>query len=466
MILITNESSREVNQVGALRGLSNEENLVDEEQRVTTRRKRTAGQEGSLRVLPTGKWQARLPARLGGSAVGTASSRAEASRILTRAIVSAEDGMGAGPRGPSRSTKAAPSVADVVDAYISDSQERLAHHTVRCYRSCLATRIKPRELTIGSIRIDRLTTPDVTSWRDGLLSSGHSHYSVRYAVALLSAAYGAAAGKMHLPMNPVRAVPRQSRTKQSGAVRAEAAARRADVPAWSTMSAILDAIPDPGDRLMVLLLAWGGTRFTEAASLERIGGVSKTSHSVRIDRVIVRGRGDWVVEAPKTGERREVQLPEPLWSALDAYAISLSPAKDGRWDVALPAHGRSERYRGGPGFWTPASWSRVVWQDAVCAAGYPNMPVKRLRAHAATVLCASGASVIDAQYHLGHASLSTTQAHYLVAARAISGDSAITDLRTTPAMTLQERLDLLWERFVKQHGDPIPLSRKARLRHS
>jgi len=84
------------------------------------------------------------------------------------------------------------------------------------------------------------------------------------------------------------------------------------------------------------------------------------------------------------------------------------------------------------------------------------MPVKRLRAHAATVLCASGASVLDAQAHLGHSSLGTTQAHYLVAARAISEDPAIADLRSTPFLTLQARLDLLWERYIAQHGDPLP----------
>lgn len=63
--------------------------------------------------------------------------------------------------------------------------------------------------------------------------------------------------------------------------------------------------------------------------------------------------------------------------------------------------------------------------------------------------------MIDAQAHLGHASLSTTQAHYLVAVRAISEDRAIADLRATPSLTLQERLDTLWARFVEQHGDPL-----------
>lgn len=430
-----------------------------EESPVVRRKKRAAGQDGSLRLLPTGRWQARLPARLGGSAVGTASTRSEAGRLLARAIVRTEDGQVAGSRSSPRATKAAPTLATVVDAYIRDSEGRLAHHTVRCYRSALATRIQPPELKIGSIRVDRLTTPDVTSWRDGLLNAGHSTYSVRYAVALLSAAFGDAAGRAHLPMNPVRALPRQSRTKKSGAIRAEAAARRAEVPSWSTMASTLAAIPNMGDKLLVLLLAWGGTRFTEAASLRRIGGVSERSQSVRVDRVIVRGRESWVEEATKTGERREVRLPKPLWEALGSHGASLAPAHGERWDVLLPAHGRSERYRGGPGFWTPAAWSRVVWGDAVNAAGFPKMPVKRLRAHAATVLCASGASVIDAQAHLGHSSLSTTQAHYLVATRAISEDPAIADLRTTPSMTLQDRLDVLWERFVQDHGDPLSTTR-------
>lgn len=422
---------------------------------VERRRKRVPGQEGSLRLLRTGKWQARLPARLGGSSVGTFSTRSEASRRLNRAIVQSEDRVTVGGRRSVRTSKAFPTTADMVSDYITASEERLAHHTVRCYRSALATRIRPPELKIGSIRIDCLTTPDVTTWRDELLASGHSSYGVRYAMALLSASFGAAAGKTHLPINPVRSVPRQSRTKRTGAVRAEAAARRADVPSWATMSAILNGVPDVGDRLMILLLAWGGTRFTEAASVPRVGGISESTQSLRVDRVIVRGRGLWVEEAPKTGERREVRLPKPLWSVLKSYAASLAPPRDERWDVALPAHGRSARYRGGPGFWTPAAWSRVVWDDALGAAGAPRMPIKRLRAHAATVLCASGASVIDAQAHLGHASLSTTQAHYLVAVRAISEDPAIADLRTTPPMTLQNRLDVLWERFVEQHGDPL-----------
>ncbi len=343
-------------------------------------------------------------------------------------------------------------VAEVVKRYIDDSDERLAHHTLRCYRSALAVRIAPQPF--GAIRIDRLTTPAITAWRDDLITAGHSTHSVRYAVALLSAAYGAAAGHMHLPVNPVLALPRQSRTKRSGAARAEAAARRAAVPSWADMSAILSAIPHREDRLMTLLLAWAGARFTEAA-LNRVNGVHPNRPAVHIDRVIVRGRKTWVQESPKTGERRDVQIPQPLWEALRQHSVALPPAVGDRWDVALPAHGRGLIYRGGPGIWTPPSWRRVVWHDATSAAGVAGMPVKRLRAHAATVLCASGATVIDAQAHLGHASLSTTQAHYLVAVRAISEDRAIADLRAIPRLTLQERLDTLWARFVEQHGDPL-----------
>jgi len=418
----------------------------------SARARRVPGQQGSIRRLPTGQWQARLPARLGAASIGTYGSRPEATRRLARAIVEVEDGTrgraSQGPRGAKMAT-----VAEVVKRYIDDSDERLAHHTLRCYRSALAVRIAPQPF--GAIRIDRLTTPAITAWRDDLITAGHSTHSVRYAVALLSAAYGAAAGRVHLPANPVLALPRQSRTKRSGAARAEAAARRAAVPSWADMSAILSAIPHREDRLMTLLLAWAGARFTEAASLNRVNGVHPNRPAVHIDRVIVRGRKTWVQESPKTGERRDVQIPQPLWEALRQHSVALPPAVGDRWDVALPAHGRGLIYRGGPGIWTPPSWRRVVWHDATSAAGVAGMPVKRLRAHAATVLCASGATVIDAQAHLGHASLSTTQAHYLVAVRAISEDRAIADLRAIPRLTLQERLDTLWARFVEQHGDPL-----------
>ena len=418
----------------------------------SARARRVPGQQGSLRRLPTGHWQARLPARLGAASIGTYDSRPEATRRLARAIVEVEDGIrGRGSQGP-RGAKTA-TVAEVVERYIDDSEQRLAHHTLRCYRSALAVRIAAQP--IGSIRIDRLTTPAITAWRDELNAASHSTHGVRYAVALLSAAYGAAAGQMHLPVNPVLALPRQSRTKRSGAARAEAAARRAAVPSWADMSAILSAIPEREDRLMSLLLAWAGARFTEAASLNRVSGVHPDRPMIHIDRVIVRGRNTWVQESPKTGERRDVQIPQPLWKALRAHSAALSPAVGDRWDVSLPAHGRGSIYRGGPGIWTPSSWRRVVWNDATATAGVAGMPVKRLRAHAATVLCASGATVIDAQAHLGHASLSTTQAHYLVAVRAISEDRAIADLRATPSLTLQERLDTLWARFVEQHGDPL-----------
>lgn len=419
------------------------------------RRQRVPGQQGSVRQLPTGRWQARLPSRLGGSSVGTFATRSEANRTLARSIVQSEEGLPYLAPGSSRTHGTGPTVAEVVRTYIEESEERLAHHTSRCYRSAYTTRIEPSSLKIGLVHVNRLTTPDVATWRNDLLSAGHSHYSVRYAVALLSAAYGDAAGKFHLPINPVTALPRQSRTKRTGARRAEVAARRAAVPSWGAMASVLAAIPATSDRLMVLLLAWGGTRFTEAASLKRLGGVSATTSSVSIERVVVRGIGNWVEESPKTGERREVRLPVLLGDAIRAHVASLRPARGERWDVAFPAHGRSARYRGGPGLWTPTSWNRVVWQEALAAAGLQRMPVKRLRAHAATVLCASGASVLDAQAHLGHATLSTTQAHYLVAARAISEDPAIADLRSTPFLTLQARLDLLWDRYIAQHGDPL-----------
>jgi site-specific recombinase XerC len=420
-----------------------EPSLGDETPR--TRRPRRKGVEGSLRRLESGRWQARLPVRLGGASLGTYKTDTEASRALRRATTRIEDGRQGRPtRGPRRT------VADVVAAYLDASVDRLAANTIIGYRGDLARRIRPYPL--GQIAVTSLTTPDVARWRDALVADGFKTHTRRTAKALLQVAYAWEAERHHLPSNPVAALRRPVRTKRSTAEREGAASRRAQIPTWETLAAVLRAIPRREDRLV---LTWGGPRLAEAAALELDRSLHPTRPALLINRVIVRGLSGWEEEPPKTGRSREVPLPTPLWEALISHRRSIDGNGAGPWGCLFPARTRSGRTRGGPGIWTSRGWTDAAWSDAVSAAGAGGLIVKRLRAYAATILVASGATVTEAQTLLGHASLATTFSHYLVAEETISRDPDIAAIRAAGTLSREDRLNRLWSLWVERHGDPL-----------
>lgn len=433
-----------------------------------------------LRQLKSGRWQARLPRTpIGGqgASIGTFATAREASHERALAIAQvagAAGGWAAQAPGRRRGPTVTEACRTHIDALITDGR---SHKTILGYEGALKIRIA--SMPLGQIRLAALTVVDVTTWRDARFKGsdtkpGDSVATVKYAVALLSGSYLLAAGRIHLPPNPYVGILVAPRTRAATAARQAATARRTQVPSWRVLADILHRIPAREDRIFVCLLAWGGLRFAEAASVPRVGGLAP-GHQVNVGFTISRGAADWEVWPPKTGLTRTTRVPGALWRAMRPLA-SVSPFSapqpadlrrlDGSWDVMLRAHGSLARPRGGtpgPGLWTAAEWARVVWKPAMVASGHPQVMTRHLRAVAATMLVAGGATVLDVQAHLGHASPETTTKFYTVAQASVLSDKSIRKVKMTagPDLSLGVRIDRLWAGFVAAHGNPLLASWKT-----
>lgn len=339
-----------------------------------------------VRQLKSKRWQARLPRTPtggNGASIGTFETAREASheRSLAIARLAGQSGGWASQApGRRRGLTVAEACRVHIDALITAGR---AHKTIAGYEGALKVRIKDEPL--GQIRLSALTLVDVTTWRTARFIATTDRAAdkigtIKYALSLLSGSYASAAGRHHLPPSPYPGLPAAPRTRATAAAHQAATARRGAVPSWAVLAAILHRIPAREDRLFVCLLAWGGLRFAEAASVPRVGGRAP-GHHVHVDFTISRGATEWEVWPPKTGLTRTARLPGPLWRAMSPLA-SVSPATvppttdlrlpDQSWDVAFRAHGTRATPRGkpGPGLWTAREWARVVWKPATAAAGH------------------------------------------------------------------------------------------------
>src|SRR5712691_13138245 len=121
---------------------------------------------GSIRRLPSGRYQVRYwgPDGARRSADQTFITKTEADRYLTlmEAQIARRDWID-------------PAAGKITIAVYADSwiteRPNLRHRTVHLYRWILAKHIIP---ILGSVPLNRLTTPTVRSWRVQLLSSGVS----------------------------------------------------------------------------------------------------------------------------------------------------------------------------------------------------------------------------------------------------------------------------------------------------
>jgi len=108
-----------------------------------------------------------------------------------------------------------------------------------------------------------------------------------------------------------------------------------------------------------------------------------------------------------------------------------------------------------------SDWGRRVWRPAREAAGLvgnPNLPlldprrralqVKDLRAYAASVVVDSGGTQYEAATLLRHSDVQTTNKYYARAQDERSQDPARAQLRLDLSLTLDERIDALWNAWT------------------
>ena len=339
---------------------------------------------GSVRQLPSGRWQARYRDDAGAmrSAPATFDTKLDASTWLaTTARVDVEE------------ERTDPTLADYAATWLAARD--LKPRTREEYRNLFTSAILPG---LGGLRLSQLTPARVRTWYGSLDPAKATRRA--HAYSLLKAVLRTAVDEEHLVANPCR-------IRGAGQAKTTHQPRPATLP---ELAVIVEALP-PRYRAMVLLAAWCGLRFGELTELRRAdldGGY------VRVQRGVVRVGGGYLVGDPKSAAgRRLVSIPPHLVPVVEEHlAEHVGPGADA---LVFPAqHG---------GHMAPSSLYRV-WYPAREAAGRPDLRWHDLRHTGATLAAATGATLADLMARLGH---STTSAAMRYQHAAQDRDQAIAE---------------------------------------
>ncbi len=271
------------------------------------------------------------------------------------------------------------------------------------YRGLLDSHVLPKW---GDLPLSAVHNEDVAVWvadlqkpRDeggsnlGASQTGHAH-------GVLSMVLEWCVPR-RLPANPARGVPLPKPSEAEHVyldhVQVEALASAAGELRTSYGQIAAAA---PVNRALILLLAYTGLRFNEAAAL-RLGRVDLDRRRIRVVVAFAEVEGKLVEQSPKTGKSRTVPVPPSLVDELRPLMLGRSES-----DLLFTTRrGGEVRLR---------NWRNREFGKAVKAVGLDGrgLTPHKLRHTAASLAIASGADVKVVQSMLGHATATMTLDRY------------------------------------------------------
>jgi integrase len=361
---------------------------------------------GSVRRLPSGRWQARYLAPDGNryTAPATYANRADArawlalrqSEILRKAW-----------QAPAAPTPAPVTMRDYAPAWLANRQ--LAATTRDHYAQVIRDHIQPR---FGAMALTAITPATVRTWHASLLTDRPTARA--HADGLLRTIMATAYADELIAANPCR-------------VRGAGQAKRVKRIAPATLAeleALTAAMPEHY-RLMVLLAAWCGLRFGELAELRR-ADLDLAAGVIHVRRGMVRTTEGRQVKGPKSDAgRRDVAIPPHLMPALTDHLHRHAQA--GGQGLLFPAsHG---------GHLVPSTLYRVFY-PARASIGRPDLRFHDLRHTGAVLAAATGATLAELMARLGHSTAGAALRYQHAAAdrdRVIA--DALSELAATATVT-------------------------------
>ena len=183
-------------------------------------------------------------------------------------------------------------------------------------------------------------------------------------------------------------------------------ARRIEPASLAELEVIAGAMP-PRLRLMVLLAAWCALRFGELAELRR-SDIDVRAGLVRVRRGVIRGDTGTVVKDPKSeAGKRAVNIPPHLMPAVkDHLAAHVAAGRDA---LLFPsAHDPARQMA--------PSTLYGIYCPAREAAGRPDLRFHDLRHTGAVLAAATGATLAELMARLGHSTVSAAMRYQHAAA--------------------------------------------------
>jgi integrase len=279
-----------------------------------------------------------------------------------------------------------PAAGNVTLAEWSDNWIGTIRHlkpkTMEGYEGILRKHLLPNlgRRTLASVR-----PLDVRRFVSEMVDGGYSASRVRQARHLLGMLFAAAVENGAIPSSPVVGVkiPREQR-------------REIQVLTPDQVAAAARAVPTRYHAL-VYLLAYGGLRWGEAASLRR-SRINLLRGRIEVAESVAETSRGLHYGPTKTYQTRSVAIPQFL---KDMLAQHLAEYTDRSRDALVFTTESGAPLRNN-------NWRSRVWEPGLVAAGLPRIRIHDLRHTCATLLIAQGAHAKAIQRHLGHSSIQIT----------------------------------------------------------
>jgi len=273
-------------------------------------------------------------------------------------------------------------VGEIGPAWLASKKASMKPSSYAPLNTAWTLRVQPKW---GRWRLDDIKHTDVRDWVAELNTTLGATVTIR-TFGVLASILDDAVHDKRITVNPARVskvgLPRKQRGEHLYLSHSEAIA-------------LAGAAGDR--RLLVLVLAYCGIRWGEAAAL-RVKDVDFARGRLRITQNAVEVHGTIHVGTPKSHKPRLVPVPDFLIQALASRCAGL------RLDALVfpsPTGGYMKRTRSSEG-------SKSWFASALKSAGLPRMTIHDLRHTAASLAVQSGANVKTVQRMLGHTSAAMT----------------------------------------------------------
>ena len=328
---------------------------------------------GTVRQLPSGRWQARYqtPADDRVSAPETFQTRANAAAYLAKVQTGMDRGDWIDP------TVAKQTFAEYATAWLTDRAD-LRPRTAELYRGLLNRHLIPH---LGDVPLGNLSPSVVRQWHAGRLRADVGCSTVAKAYRLLKTILNTAVADEVLPRNPCM-------LRGAGSERTPERVP----PTLAEAHALAEAI-EPRWRMLVLLATWSGLRWGELVALRR-GSIDLASRRLAVTDQLVETQHGRELGPPKTDAgRRIVHLPPHLMPELVDHLEQWVGPEAEAWLFCGPLGAPLARRN-----------FTTHWTQARSKAGLPNVRFHDLRHLSATLAATTGASTRELMARMGHSS--------------------------------------------------------------
>ncbi|MDR5692102.1 site-specific integrase [Agromyces indicus] len=346
---------------------------------------------GSVRKLPSGRWQARYPDPAGRAMTAPSTFTTKRDALDHIAGVRADR-----MRGTYRDHRAGSApFGPYAEEWVANggSRGKLAPRTRVLYEDLLHRHLEP----LATMPLSAITPPVVRSWysrtRKGLQTSskargGTGETAVRQAYALLRSILATAVTDGLIPSNPCQI---------KGAGIASAPERPYMAP--DVLSAIVDRMPERYHLPMQAMFG-GHLRLGELVALER---GDYANGMLRVERQVAIVRGVPTVTPTKTGEERVVALPGTLAAMIEDHLARTT---------GFP---KSPMFTRPDGTALTHTGIQQAWAKARKAAGHPQFHVHDVRHAGLTLAAQAGATTRELMARAGHRTTAAAMTYQHVA---------------------------------------------------